>query len=148
MQFTASYLLVVRWIDVCPVINSRCTAVSIILISHISLYILSILYCMQENNFQVVLATDGIQSFAVFTYKCGELNWSHNRASIGFSASSSVFANHRLSRLLNVNDIACLESPSPPWSNVVYQIDEDGMKVICFIVIAVAALYINLVMKC
>ena len=104
---------------------------------------------MQENNFQVVLAIDGIQSFAVFTYKCGELNWSHNRASIGFSASSSVFANHRLSRLLNVNDIACLESPSPPWSNVVYQIDEDGMKVICFhIVIAVAALYINLVMKC
>ena len=79
---------------------------------------------MQENNFQVVLAIDGIQSFAVFTYKCGELNWSHNRASIGFSASSSVFANHRLSRLLNVNDIACLESPSPPWSNVVYQIDE------------------------
>ena len=88
------------------------------------------MYCIQKNNFQVVLATDGIKSFAVFTYKCGELNWSHNRASIGFSASSSVFANHRLSQLLNVNDIACLESPSPPWSNVVYQIDEKitGMK--------------------
>ena len=91
---------------------------------------------MQENNFQVVLATDGTQSFAVFTYKCGELNWSYLRASIGFSASSSVFANHHLSRLLNVNDIACLESPSPPWSNVVYQIDEQitGMKLnhVCY----------------
>ena len=97
----------------------------------------------------MVLATDGIQSFAVFTYKCGELNWSHNRASIGFSASSSVFANHRLSRLLNVNDIACLESPSPPWSNVVYQIDEEitGMKVIMlhFVIIAASAIYVNLV---
>ena len=84
----------------------------------------------------MVLATDGTQSFAVFTYKCGELNWSYFRASIGFSASSSVFANHHLSRLLNVNDIACLESPSPPWSNVVYQIDEQitGMKLnyVCY----------------
>ena len=81
---------------------------------------------MQENNFQVVVATNGVQSYTVFTYQCGKLNWVQgSTASIGFSASSMLFANHPLSRQPNVNDIACLDQRCPPWTNVVYQISRE-----------------------
>ena len=83
--------------------------------------------CAQGNNFQAVVATDGFQSFAVFTYQCGGLNWIRGTAgaSIGFSAKSGsgyAFANHPFSRKPNVNDIACYNQTCPPWSNVVYKI--------------------------
>ena len=79
---------------------------------------------IQENNYQVVLLTDGTQSFTVFTYKCGELNWDTSSTGIGFSAGPSLYANHPLSRRSNVRSIACLSSPTSPWSNVVYQVNE------------------------
>ena len=78
---------------------------------------------LQENNYQVVLLTDGTQSYTVFTYKCGELNWSTSSTGIGFSAGPSLYANHPLSRRSNVRSIACLNSPETPWSNVVYKVD-------------------------
>ena len=81
-----------------------------------------VIILLQGNSFQVVLVTDGVRSYAVFTYKCGELHWANYNASIGFSASSSFFANHPLSRQSNVNSIACLNSPTSQWSNVLYQI--------------------------
>ena len=52
------------------------------------------------------MATNGDQSYAVFTYKCGELNWLRARDSnavIGFSAGPNLYANHPLSRQPNVN---------------------------------------------
>ena len=83
-------------------------------------------YAIQENNFQVVVATNGTKSYAVFTYQCGQLNWVvGNGASIGFSASSTFFANHPLSQKNTVNDIACFNQQCPPWSNVVYQINKE-----------------------
>ena len=78
----------------------------------------------------MVVVTDGTLSYTVFTYQCGDLNWVEgNAASIGFSASSTTFANHPLSRQANVNDIACLNQQCPPWSNVVYQINVEGKEV-------------------
>ena len=70
------------------------------------------------------MATNGDQSYAVFTYKCGELNWYHGlyNASIGFSAEPSWYANHPLSQQPNVNDIACLNQICSPWTNVVYRV--------------------------
>ena len=69
------------------------------------------------------MATNGYQSYAVFTYKCGELNWLRsNYAGIGFSAGPNVFANHHLSQQPNVNDIACVNQICPPWTNVVYRV--------------------------
>ena len=80
----------------------------------------------QENNFQVIVATDGDQTYAVFTYQCGELNWIQgDSASIGFSAGPNLFANHPLSRQPNVNDIACVNQTCSPWTNVVYRISSD-----------------------
>ena len=80
---------------------------------------------VQGNSFQAVVVTNGVLSYAVFTYQCGELNWvQFNSASIGFSASSTSFANHPFSQQPNVNDIACLSQRCPPWTNVVYQISK------------------------
>ena len=85
------------------------------------------LHHTQESNFQVVVATNGVQSYVVFTYRCGELNWigGSHAASIGFSSSSTSFANHPLSRQTSVNNISCLNQQCPPWSNVVYQINKE-----------------------
>ena len=72
------------------------------------------------------MVTNGVQSYTVFTYQCGELNWVQGRsASIGFTASSASSINHPLSRLPKVNDIACLKQQCSPWSNVVYQISRE-----------------------
>ena len=72
------------------------------------------------------MVTNELQSYTVFTYQCGELNWVHrNRASIGFSASFTSFTNHPLSRLQNVNDTACLSQQCPPWTNVFYKISRE-----------------------
>ena len=60
-------------------------------------------------------------SYAIFTYKCGSLNWTH-KAGIGFIASEEFFANHPLSRSNDVNDIACLNEPYSQWSNVIYKL--------------------------
>ena len=84
-----------------------------------------VIYCVKENNFQVIVATDGNNSYTVFTYQCGELNWIQGAryASIGFSAGYNLFANHPLSRQPNVNDIACINQTCSPWTNVVYRIN-------------------------
>ena len=68
-----------------------------------------------------MIATDGFTSYAVFTYKCGELNWM-DTTTIGFSITQDFYANHALSRAANINDIACFNSPNSVWSNVVYHI--------------------------
>ena len=80
-------------------------------------YILS-----QSNSFQLVLTSSNIVSYAIFTYKCGSLNWKVSGAGIGFSASEEFFANHPLSRSNDVNDIACLNEPYSQWSNVIYNL--------------------------
>ena len=81
------------------------------------------------------MATNGDQSYAVFTYKCGELNWLlHNfNAGIGFSGGSNLYANHPLSLRHNVNDIACINQTCPPWTNVVYRISSSKqLKLLAF----------------
>ena len=64
----------------------------------------------------------------MFTYKCEFLNWVKNLASIGYSGGGDFFFNHPLSRRSNVNDIACLNQPITPWSNVVFN-SENGLYI-------------------
>ena len=63
-----------------------------------------------------------MDSYAVFTYKCEELNWFENQAIIGFRVNNELFANHPLSQQQNVTEIDCVNEPQSPWSNVVYKI--------------------------
>jgi len=74
---------------------------------------------LQTNTFQAVLITDGLQSYAVFTYKCGLMQWSGG-AGIGFNTDSRLYKNHYLSTAVNTNMIACQNSPTSNWANVIY----------------------------
>ncbi len=82
---------------------------------------------MQTNTFQAVVITSGVESYALFTYQCGSMEWSGG-ATIGFNTNDTYmyFATHRLSGTFAVNEIACLNSPTTVWSNVLYQIGVTG----------------------
>ena len=76
---------------------------------------------IQRNSYQAVLISDGIEnSFAIFTFKCGTLNWS-GRTTIGFNAGGEYYANHPLSLKLFANAVACLNNDSL-WTNIIYDL--------------------------
>ena len=70
---------------------------------------------IQENTYQAILITDGTYSYAVFTYKCGLLEWGDD-ATIGFNAPGGFYHNHELS----YPGIDCVNYPNSNWSNIVY----------------------------
>ena len=72
--------------------------------------------------------TDGSQSYTVFIYRCGLMDW-NGRAVIGFNANNTLYQNHRLAGTSDANDIACLDSPGTVWTNVVYLLFVRGMCV-------------------
>lgn len=72
----------------------------------------------QTNTFQAVLITDGTASYAVFTYRCGLMNWSENPSVIGFKTETYWETNPYSGD--DANDIACANSPGSQWSNVLY----------------------------
>ena len=74
----------------------------------------------QTNTFQGIVITNGYQSYTVFTYRCGSMQWSGN-AVIGFKASSTLSEVHQLSGS-SANSIACQNSPRNIWNNVIYQL--------------------------
>ena len=75
------------------------------------------------------MATNGVWSYAIFTYRCGSLNWVQARpAGIGLAVGQNFYVNHNLSLESNVNDIACLKQNISEWSNVVYLV---GAQDIC-----------------
>ena len=77
----------------------------------------------QVNNYQAIIVSDIERAYAVFTYKCGEIEWSsvgeNNLAVVGFNAngpfdeeSEIPFKNYRLSGLRGVGGtIACEYNP-------------------------------------
>ena len=67
------------------------------------------------------MVTDFTRSFAVFTYFCGDLNYS-NGATIGFVTPDGLFANHPATFSGSAQSIACSNLPNTPWVNVVYLI--------------------------
>ena len=70
-----------------------------------------------------MVASQGSSSYAIFTYKCDNLQWTKNNATIGYSDGHSNFENHPFSRTSKVTDIDCLNYPSSVWSNVVYNLN-------------------------
>ena len=79
----------------------------------------------QTNTFQAIAITDGSQSYAVYTYRCGDLGWSGG-ATIGYNGGpvGNFYANHPLSGQ-NARNIACQNLQTMEWSNVVYNISCD-----------------------
>ena len=77
--------------------------------------LLSNCFLPYQNTFQALLITDGTYSYAIFTYKCGLMEWD-NGATIGFNAGGNVYANNDPSS----NAVACVNIPSSDWSNILY----------------------------
>jgi len=78
---------------------------------------------LQNNTFQGLVITNGFQSYAMFTYRCGELGWSGN-ATIGYKGTGSFYQNHDLSRQ-NTRLVACINSTSSSsWTNLVYSLSK------------------------
>ena len=69
--------------------------------------------------------TDGTNSFAIFIYRCGDLQWDvgfGRGATIGFGAGSELFSNHRLTLTQDATSIACLNAPDDQFFTVLYDI--------------------------
>ena len=82
----------------------------------------------QTNTFQGMLITDSANSYAVFTYYCGDLNYPtfmhyYPPSAIGFSTEDGLHAVHEATFRSN---IACLNHPTSPWVNIVYELTDNG----------------------
>lgn len=88
---------------------------------YLNIIVLISCFYIQTNTFQGILATDFERSFAVFTYKCGDLDYSGG-AIIGFSDSRFYYGMHVASERGNAKAIACLNYPENVWVNVVYEL--------------------------
>ena len=64
-----------------------------------------------------MLITDGVNSFSVFTYNCGLIEWD-NGGTVGFSAAGQMYANE----ILSGSDLACINLNASVWSNVIYNL--------------------------
>jgi len=78
-------------------------------------------YIHQTNTYQAIVSTDGIQSFALFTYQCGSMMWGGN-ATIGFNAGGTFYRNQDLSGTSRINDVACQSYPGVVWNNIMYRL--------------------------
>ena len=76
-----------------------------------------------------MVASQGSTSYSIFTYKCDLLQWARHNTAIGYSAGPDYFENHPFSRTSKVTDIDCLNSPSSVWSNVVYNLNNNGKHI-------------------
>ncbi len=77
----------------------------------------------QMNSFQGIVITDGVNSYSLFTYKCGEMEWSRQGV-IGFNAAGQSYENHVLSleSFVEAPSIACSNSANSEWTNVIYKL--------------------------
>ena len=69
--------------------------------------------------------TDSANSYAIFTYKCGDLR-NAQHVSIGFGTEDGLHAVHEALFRGSGDSIACLNYPNSPWTNVVYEITNNG----------------------
>ena len=70
------------------------------------------------------MVTDGANSFAIFIYQCGDLQWTRHGATIGFDASFEFVSIHWLSESQNVTSIACLNTPDNQFFSLLYKLTE------------------------
>lgn len=77
---------------------------------------------MQVNSYQAIIITDHTsQTYAVFTYKCGDLNWARS-PTIGFNAASLFYENYDLSGSTSADIMDCFNSPTNDYFNLVYNV--------------------------
>ena len=93
------------------------------------MYIVYITYYLtQANIFQGILVTDFERSYAVFTYYCGDLEYSSPDIAIGFSVEDFAVLYEPNG---SPESIDCINLPNSSWVNIVYGISESGKSSKC-----------------
>jgi len=93
----------------------------VVVVVIVVIFIVGCCCCFSEqmNTYQAVLATDGTSSYAIFTYRCGDINWARS-SSIGYNAPGGIFLNHPLAGGPGAANIDC--SGSQTWTNLLYNL--------------------------
>ena len=110
-DFSATWMLAANWEDLQPVSHYN-FGLTILMTQYTS---------FQGNEFQAVLLTDGVKSYAVFTYMCGALEWS-DAATIGLNTPADIRFNYPLSGTDLIDEIACIHIDSQ-WKNLIYDLE-------------------------
>lgn len=77
-----------------------------------------------QGTFQAILVTNGLKSYAVFTYRCGYLEWT-SPTTIGLNAPLDYYFNHPLTgTMISADEIACVHVSSE-WNNVVINMEQN-----------------------
>ena len=86
---------------------------------------------MQTYTFQGMLVTDLSNSYAIFTYYCGDLSYSEHDAAIGYTIDRDLREIHEVSyRGEGPHTIACSNHPKSPWVNIVYNLTDNGKNML------------------
>ena len=117
-------MLVAYWVGVHPYVGPFNPEVSKGTLGTCKFKVMLSSTLLQENTFQAIVASDGISTYTIFTYKCGLMEWD-NIATIGFSAAGNPFINHDPSS----SDVACVNSPDSNWSNVVNLLSNNNPEI-------------------
>ena len=87
----------------------------------------------QTNTFQAIIITDVFTTYVIYTYKCGELEWSGPdflHAVVGYNLPNVGFMNEPLSRTPAKLSIACENHPISNFVNIVYQFQANSGKIL------------------
>ena len=73
---------------------------------------LCVSYLLQTNNYQAIVVTNNTRTFVIYTYTCGEIQWSalgRNRAAVvGYNARGDYYSNHPSSGFSAIgNSVSC-----------------------------------------
>ena len=77
--------------------------------------------------------TDFFKSYAVFTYRCGDMSFSWP-GTVGYvNYEYNIDVTHGATHRPSSHDIACFNMPESKWVNVVYEITRSGENQLCTI---------------
>ena len=150
-DFTGRWALLVEWSDVHPYDHQYffnfpfffqgetadfLSSVSQYCVNVIPFIILSIIRA-QTNTFQAIIITDVFTTYVIYTYKCGELEWTgpdFRHAVVGYNIPGVGFRNERLSATPGILSIACRNQPFSDIVNIVYPFEANPGMIILYAV--------------
>lgn len=80
------------------------------------------------NTWQAILISNGTDSYAIFTYRCGDINWSRNSV-IGYNGAGVVYENHPYSSGFAARNIDCINAQEGNWTNVLYNLTGASLNI-------------------
>ncbi|XP_003389333.1 PREDICTED: mucin-like protein [Amphimedon queenslandica] len=85
-------------------------------------------FANKVNSYQAIIITDHVRSYALFTYRCNDLQWYGymKNAIIGTNTGGgSQYNNYNVS---NFKEIVCINMPDSEFYSIVYQLSSPGFS--------------------